>query len=98
MARAEYGIIVGRDLDNRGALRVFNPARDIVVRRVKWLKVVLPPAQVKHLNIHSHERRHVLDDLEIDEELEALPIPETIAGSAWISHDDDDICEFSRQE
>ena len=67
------------------------------MRRVKLLKVVLPPAQVEHLNIHSHERRHVLDDLEIDEELEALPIPETVAGSAWKSRDED-ICELSRQE
>jgi hypothetical protein len=30
----------------------------------------------------------VPDDLEIDEELEALSIPENVAGSAWIRRDE----------
>jgi hypothetical protein len=83
----EYGIVVGRELENRGALRVFIPSRDIFVRRVKWLKVVLPPVQVEHLNMHMYEKRRVSADLDIDEELESLSIPEEVCASSLLSID-----------
>ena len=77
--RSEYGIVIGRELDNRGALRVYIVGTNQIVRRIKHIKIDLPDNIIEQLNFDGGTKfKSLLEDESIDKELEMLPIPEKV--------------------